>query len=56
MSGWDWGWAWEGGGGWGEGGGFDLVPCVRRNKLNYPYCLRFPVFHKIRAWKSLVPN
>ena len=28
---------------------------VRRNKLNYPYCLRLPVFHKIRAWKSLVP-
>ena len=23
--------------------------------LNYPYCLRLPVFHKIRAWKSLVP-
>ena len=28
---------------------------VRRNKLNYPYCLRLPVFHKIRACKSLVP-
>ena len=28
---------------------------VRRNKLNYPYCLRLPVFHKIKAWKSLVP-
>ena len=28
---------------------------VRRNKLNDPCCLRLPVFHKIRAWKSLVP-
>ena len=28
---------------------------VRRNKLNYSYCLRIPVIHRIRAWKSLVP-
>ena len=34
---------------------FLMVVDVRRNKLNYPYCLRLPVFHKIRACKSLVP-
>ena len=28
---------------------------VRRNKQNYPYCLRLPEFYKIRAWESLVP-